>query len=64
VKDIKLCKGPKILRSELIYGFKINKTRYLEIGGAINYQLTAVEKQEPSLLTIGNFFPGIVLGIQ
>lgn len=63
-KEVKLLKGSKILRSELIYGYKFNKIRFLEIGVAINYQLTKVEKQEPSLLTIGNFFPGIVLGLQ
>ncbi|SMG07662.1 hypothetical protein SAMN05661096_00061 [Marivirga sericea] len=64
VKDLKLLKGPKILRSELIYGFKITKRRELELGVAINYQLTKVENQEPSLLTIGNFFPGLIVGIQ
>jgi len=63
-KDIKFLKGPKILRSELIYGFEITKLRDLEIGLAINYQLTKIEQQEPSLLTAGSFFPGIVLGIQ
>lgn len=63
-KDIKLLKGPRIVRSEFIYGYKFNKLRFLEIGLALNYQLTKVENQEPSLLTIGNFFPGIVIGIQ
>jgi hypothetical protein len=63
-KDTKLLKGAKVLRSEFIYGYKFNSIRFLEIGLAINYQLTKVENQEPSLLTIGNFFPGIVLGIQ
>jgi len=63
-KDIKLLKGPRILRSEFIYGYKFNRIRFLEIGVAINYQLTKIENQEPSLLTVGDFFPGIVLGIQ
>jgi hypothetical protein len=63
-KEIKFLKGPKILRSELIYGFELTKLRDLEIGVAINYKLATVETQEPSLLTMGNFFPGIVLGIQ
>ncbi|MGJ3235971.1 hypothetical protein [Marivirga sp.] len=63
-KEMKFLKGPKILRSELIYGFELTKLRDLEIGVAINYKLATVETQEPSLLTMGNFFPGIVLGIQ
>lgn len=64
VRDVKLLKGPKVLRSELIYGFEITKLRDLELGVAINYQWTRVESQEPSLLTMGSFFPGFVLGIQ
>ncbi len=63
-KSIKLLKGPRILRSELIYGFKISKYRYLEIGAAINYKLTSVENQESSIISMGDLFPGIVLGIQ
>lgn len=63
-KDIKFLKGPRLLRSEFIYGYKFNKLRFLEIGLAINYQLTTLENQDPSLLTMGNFFPGIVLGLQ
>ncbi|WKV11001.1 hypothetical protein [Marivirga harenae] len=63
-RDVKLLKGPRIWRSELIYGFKITKKRYLELGAAINYQLTSIKNQEPSLLTLGNFFPGIILGLQ
>jgi hypothetical protein len=64
VKDLKLLKGSKILRSEFIYGYKFNKIRFLEIGAAINYQLTTVENQEPSLFSMGSFFPGIVIGLQ
>ncbi|ADR21031.1 hypothetical protein MATR_13390 [Marivirga tractuosa] len=63
-KNIKLLKGPKILRSELIYGFELTKLRDLEIGIAANYQLTKMENQDPPLLNMGDFFPGIVLGIQ
>ena len=63
-RDIKFLKGPKILRSELIYGFELTKLRDLEIGAAINYQLTTVENQEPSLFSLGSFFPGIVIGLQ
>lgn len=63
-KDIKFLKGPKILRSELIYGFEITKLRDLEIGVAVNYQVTTVVNQEPSFLTIGKFFPGIIIGLQ
>ena len=63
-QESKLLKGPRILRSEFIYGYKFGKIRFLEIGVAINYQLTQVENQEPSLLTLGNFFPGIVIGLQ
>ncbi|HET8861340.1 hypothetical protein [Marivirga sp.] len=60
----KFLKGPRLLRSELIYGFKITKYRFLEIGVAMNYQLSVVKNQEPSLFTMGDFSPGIVLGIQ
>jgi hypothetical protein len=63
-KDTKLLKGSRILRSEFIYGYKFNKIRFLEIGLAINYQIKTVENQKPSFFTIGDFFPGIVLGIQ
>ncbi|MGM0580212.1 MAG: hypothetical protein ACQETL_06005 [Bacteroidota bacterium] len=63
-RNIKFFKGSKILRSELIYGFELTKLRDLEIGLALNYQLTTVENQEPSLLTMGNFFPGLVIGLQ
>jgi len=62
--DIKLFKGPRVVRSELIYGFKISKYRYLELGAAINYELASVDQQETSLLSIGQFFPGLIVGIQ
>lgn len=64
IKDVKLFKGSRVVRSEFIYGFKITKFRYLELGVAANYTLRTVEGQKPSLLSFGKFFPGFTIGIQ
>ncbi|WP_201431795.1 hypothetical protein [Marivirga aurantiaca] len=63
-KDEKLLEGPRILRTELIYGFKITKFRFLEIGAAFGYQLNESTALEPTLLPIGKVLPGFIMGIR
>lgn len=62
-QDIKLLKGARVLRTEIIYAFKFNKLRFLELGAALGYQAYASEG-ETSLFNTGKFMPGFIIGIR
>ncbi len=63
-KDIKFLKSPRILRTEVIYGFKISKLRFLELGVALGYQINDLKGDASALFSQGKWQTGMILGIR
>ncbi len=63
-RNTKFLQSPRILRTEFIYGFKISKLRFLEVGLAVGYQINEFKGETTSLISQGIWQPGVILGIR